>query len=196
IVVDDFEIFQPLIFIDSGGVRPVEVQSRPHGASRVNSSSSFSSCASRASASCTSANSSSSPSPSSSRLRRVSSSSSPNTTSPGSSSTPGKSTSKTSSCSTSGTTSCSSNSSTSRSSVSSGRISSSAAVVGREGLSETHLREQDPWGGGGLPEGDLEQGRAAGVGEGQSSRGRHGAWWGGKTACQARQGKSQGRHRE
>ncbi|CAI7897947.1 unnamed protein product [Closterium sp. NIES-53] len=34
-----------------------------------------------------------------------------------------------------------------------------------EGLPKIHLREQDPGGGGGLPEGDLEQGRAAGRGD-------------------------------
>ncbi|CAI7728632.1 unnamed protein product [Closterium sp. NIES-53] len=41
-----------------------------------------------------------------------------------------------------------------------------------EGLPETHPREQDPGVGGGLPEVDREQGRAAGAGEGQSGRGR------------------------
>ncbi|CAI7813735.1 unnamed protein product [Closterium sp. NIES-53] len=43
-----------------------------------------------------------------------------------------------------------------------------------EGVPETHLREQDPWAGGDLPEVDREQGRAARAGEVQSGRGRDG----------------------
>ncbi|CAI7742448.1 unnamed protein product [Closterium sp. NIES-54] len=125
-----------------------EVRTRPHSASRVNSSSSSSSNASRVSASGSSSSSSSSSSsnassPSSSRLRRVPSTSAPNTTSPGSSSTPSTSTSRTSSHSTSCTTSSSSNCSTSSSSVSSAS-SSSSSTPKAGGQLQLQRRQHDP----------------------------------------------------
>ncbi|CAI7860655.1 unnamed protein product, partial [Closterium sp. NIES-54] len=43
-----------------------------------------------------------------------------------------------------------------------------AGDMAAQELPQIHLREQDPRAGEGLPEGDREQGRAAGAGEGQS----------------------------